>query len=369
MSVRLTPYRGDRWQADIRVRLADGSRYRERPVLSARSKTAARRWAEQRAHHLLEHGPTPEAKEVPTLEEFAPRFIDGHARANRQKPSGIAAKESILTQHLVPALGKKRLDAITTENVQQVKSRLAKRSNKTVNNVLTVLNTLLKKAVEWGAIETMPCAVKLLRTAKPKASFYDFEEFDRVLAATENDHQARLIVLLGGDAGLRCGELMALEWPDVDLQNRRLRVARSEWKGHVTLPKGGRERLVPMTKRLSDALRQARHLKGPRVLCGDSGEPMTQKMVQVVMKRVARKANVKPGVHILRHSFCSHLAMRGVPARSIQELAGHEDLSTTSRYMHLSPAAVEDAIRVLETPRFDAGRGNTGATATGEIAK
>ena len=42
------------------------------------------------------------------------------------------------------------------------------------------------------------------------------------------------------------------------------------------------------------------------------------------------------GVHRLRHTFCSHLSMRGAPARAIQELAGHKDLSTTQRYMHLS---------------------------------
>jgi integrase len=366
MSVRLAQYKGNRWMVDLRVRLSDGERHRERTVISARSKTAARRWAEQREHHLLEHGPAAETKEVPTVEEFAPRFINGHARANRQKPSGIAAKETILNQHLIPFLGQKKLEAISTEHVQQLKTRLGKRSNKTVNNVLTVLNTLLKKAVEWDVIEQMPCTIKLLRVAKPKASFYDFEEFDRVLAATDNNPQARLIVLLGGDAGLRCGEIMALEWSDVDQQQRRIRVARSEWKGHITLPKGGRERLIPMTKRLAEALRHARHMRGSRVLCDDSGEPLTQKMVQVVMRRVARRANVKAGVHILRHTFCSHLAMRGVPARSIQELAGHEDLSTTSRYMHLSPAAVEDAIRVLETPRFVVGGGNTEATATGE---
>ncbi len=56
------------------------------------------------------------------------------------------------------------------------------------------------------------------------------------------------------------------------------------------------------------------------------------------------------GVHILRHSFCSHLAMRGAPARAIQELAGHKDLSMTQRYMHLSPAALDAAIRLLEQP-------------------
>ena len=56
------------------------------------------------------------------------------------------------------------------------------------------------------------------------------------------------------------------------------------------------------------------------------------------------------GVHILRHTFCSHLAMRGAPARAIQELAGHADLTMTQRYMHLSPAALDSAIRLFEQP-------------------
>jgi hypothetical protein len=94
--------------------------------------------------------------------------------------------------------------------------------------------------------------------------------------------------------------------------------------------------------------RATRHLRRPRVLCDDTGKPLTRKMIQVVMRRAARRANVKPGVHILRHTFCSHLAMRGAPARAIQELAGHQDLGTTQRYMHLSPAALDAAIRLLE---------------------
>ena len=69
------------------------------------------------------------------------------------------------------------------------------------------------------------------------------------------------------------------------------------------------------------------------------------------------------GPHSLRHTFCSHLAMRGAPARAIQELAGHSELGVTQRYMHLSPAALDAAIQLLD------GRGNglaTRATGTAE---
>ena len=72
-------------------------------------------------------------------------------------------------------------------------------------------------------------------------------------------------------------------------------------------------------------------------------------MVQYRVLRAFRRAKLsQDGVHILRHTFCSHLAMRGAPARAIQEPAGHADLSTTQRYMHLSPAATEEAIRLLD---------------------
>lgn len=92
------------------------------------------------------------------------------------------------------------------------------------------------------------------------------------------------------------------------------------------------------------------------------------KIVQDYVASAARKAAVPKGVHILRHTFCSHLAMRGAPARAIQELAGHKDLKTTQRYMHLSPAAVEGAIRLLDASRTGRPFGNMLATGSTESA-
>ena len=175
-------------------------------------------------------------------------------------------------------------------------------------------------------MEGMPCTIRQVKTSRPVMSFHDFDAFEQLVAAAQAvDANTHLIVLLGGEAGLRCGEMMALEWSDVEATGY-LSVVRSEWRGQVTVPKGGRGRRLRLTVRLQKALRNYRHLPSPRVLCEHTG------------------------VHALRHTFCSHLVMRGAVPQQVQELAGHEDLSTTQRYMHLSPEAVDSAIQLLDQP-------------------
>lgn len=250
---------------------------------------------------------------------------------------------------MIPALGARSLDAIRNEDVQRLKLILAHRAPKTVNNVLTVLSTLLKRAMEWGEIERLPCTITLLPNPKKTMGFHDFDQYERLLTvAQRRGSDVYLMVLLGGDAGLRLGEILALEWSDIDLGARRLTVQRSEWLGHVTVPKGGRSRQLPMTQRLTAALKAARHLRSNRVLSLPDGSPVTRDRVIKAVRAAQRLAGIGQGVHILRHTFCSHLAMKGAPARAIQDVAGHADLSTTQRYMHLSPAATEEAIRLLD---------------------
>jgi len=105
----------------------------------------------------------------------------------------------------------------------------------------------------------------------------------------------------------------------------------------------------PLTIWLAAALHDHRHLRSARVLCRDDSSGLSAAVVKHHVERAARRARISEnGVHRLRHTLCSHLAMRGAPARAIQELAGHKDLTTTQRYMHLSPAALEGAIRLLD---------------------
>src|SRR4029453_17248397 len=109
------------------------------------------------------------------------------------------------------------------------------------------------------------------KVSKGNVSFYDFDEYERLVAAAKAiDHRTYLLVLLSGEAGLRSGEMVALEWTDVDLVKRLVCVQRSAWEGQVASPKGGRIRHLRLTARLTAALRDGRHLRGPRVLYCDN---------------------------------------------------------------------------------------------------
>jgi site-specific recombinase XerD len=92
-------------------------------------------------------------------------------------------------------------------------------------------------------------------------------------------------------------------------------------------------------------------MRKPLVQYPRDGSPLTEGQGQGYVRRAAQKAGLfNNGPHMLRHTFCSHLAMRGAPAPAIQELAGHQNLATTQLNMHVNPAALDGAIRLLERP-------------------
>lgn len=145
--------------------------------------------------------------------------------------------------------------------------------------------------------------------------------------------RARAILETLYATGLRCGELVSLDVPEVDLDGRMLRV----------VGKGGKERVVPFGTQARDAIRvylPFRDRLRPRdeaLFVNAKGGRLTDRSVRsMVAQRVRQVAlSQKISPHGLRHSFATHLLQRGADLRSIQELLGHASLSTTQRYTHV----------------------------------
>lgn len=367
--IKIRPYRGSatKLEVDITVLMPDGTVHRERKRSPVTSRSGTERWAQARERELLLSGTTPKVpkkKVVETLAKFWPRFVDDHCRANKQKPSGIESKEYHFRQYLEPVLGALPLNEITTERIAELKrymttqlgaapNRKSKPSKaaSTINGCLSSLSTCLKCAVEWRVIDAIPCRIGRLKKQEDSPRFYDFEAYEAyVEAARVMDQRIYLLVLLGGDAGLRKGEILALDQARCDTRVGRTLIERNQVKGQVHETKGMECRAVPMTDRLRSALKANKHLRGPRLLYQDDGAPMTDRTMRTWLERAQKAAGLPKTsgeVHILRHTFCSHLAMRGAPVGSIQKLAGHKHLATTIRYMHLAEGETDRAIRML----------------------
>lgn len=368
MSVRIISARsGKGWEYDIRFTWPEGGRLRERGKCSPSGKDAARRWAEARERAIATAGkaayaslaakPAPSSS-APTFAAFWPRVVSDHYLANRKKASTVKAAKSIADTHLIPRLGSRSLDAIATADVQALKGALAHRGPKTVNNVLSVLSRALRCAVEWEVLPALPCRFGLLKVNETERDWYEPHDYRRLLeGARKCGHRELVLVLLAGSAGLRRGEIIALKWSDVDLGRRHVRIDRAVWhdKKDVSAeatPKGNRGRIVPLHPELGEALKAYRRAcpsLDDRVLPNGDGRDLTYKSIRRAIERAQRRAGleVTGAVHVLRHTFCSHLAIAGVPAKAIQELAGHADLKTTLRYMHLSPGNRNDAMAAL----------------------
>lgn len=357
MSIRIEARNGH-LVIDIRTRGPDGEPIRERRYApgSINTEKAAMKWADARRRHIETHGKPKPQVAVPTLAEFGARWMQEYCVANGHKPSTIYAREIIMRRHLYPVLGSVRLDRIGEMQAQKVKLAMVGLSDKTIACVLGTLATVLHTAQTWGLIEKAPH----IRQPRPKQGakeFYDFEDWERLIAgAAKAGPMVLCMVLLGGEAGLRRGEMVALEQGDIG--SDAILVRRNEWNGgkrggiHVGTPKSGKERRLPMTARLRAAVAAVRHLRGDRLLWQESGEPVRFHTLRSWMLRATRLGGLPASsdIHRLRHTFCSHLALLGVPVTTIQKLAGHSSLTTTSGYMHIVPGSMDAAIRVLEEP-------------------
>jgi integrase len=388
MSVRRRAYRdpetgavATRWMVDVDIQLPNGKRKRIRKVCPLQNKRAAEQCERELRNELFRSvgspataqltpaapEPSQPTQEVPTFAAFAKIFMATYAKANN-KPSEQASKESILRHRLIPRFGKRGLDSFKVLDIDQLKADMLEENynRKTINNAMAVWAKLLHYAQDQELIGKTP-RFKFLKIREEKFDFFDFDELERMVAAAKAEPDRQAMILLGSEAGLRMGEMLALTQDCVDYRAGNLTIWENDWQGNVGSTKGGERRTVPMTPRLRAALQAIRHLRGDLVLCCPGGERWTKHMIRAALRTICKRAGLRiVGAHVLRHTFCSHLAMRGAAPKAIQELAGHKSLKVTLRYMHLTETALRDTMRLLEK-RGDGGNQVPGGDAGDEV--
>ena len=351
----------DFWIVDVKFRHKDGTVERIRKVPRRQTRAAAEKLERSILSDL--EGPRggdqtgQEAVSSPTLATFVQEFLTNYVEANN-KPSEAHTKRVIFALHLLPELGTKKVDMISARDIDSYKAKklASGLAAKTVNNHLAVLRKALRVAFEWN-LSTKVVSIRPLKVKLPDVRFLSFDQAAELVAATEPRWRAMVVVAL--NTGLRQGELLALGWSHVDLENGRLVVRDNDWKGIVGSPKSGRMREVPLNEMALAALAEHPRI-GKLVFCRQDGTRLTYQQCRRPLMRACVKGAV-PLVqwHGLRHTFASHLVMRGVQLKAVQELLGHSTQAMTERYAHLTPDVRRDAVSVLN-PNFS--RGNLGAT-------
>jgi integrase len=307
-----------------------------------------------------------------TFARFVPEYLAYSSTNNRA--STMREKVAAFERLLVPFFGPMLLHEIGKLQLEQYKAHRAAagRHPKTINNEAAHVVALLRYAVECGLLEKAP-RLKAMKLPPAEFDFLTFDEAERLLVAARTGPDKEpwgTMILVALRTGMRRGELRGLRWTDVDLAAGRLVVkVAADDQGVLTPPKSGRSREIPLSSEAVDALTWLRSspysgpLKSEHVFCRPDGKMWTQRQMENPLQYVCKRAGLRSiGWHGLRHTFASHLVMRGVVLQAVQELLGHATVAMTLRYAHLSPDVRRDAVQLLDRPREGSLRGRKDGT-------
>jgi integrase len=297
-----------------------------------------------------------EKPESLTLKEFAQQFIDHIQVRHAEKPETRDFYAKKLKQLLKYArLREAKLDRIDEGMIERfVEWRSKSVSPASVNRELATLRRMLHLAKEWKSIPTVP-KVRLLAGEKQREFVLSHEAEQRYLAAAPQPLKDVATVLL--DAGLRLGEALRLQWPDVHFDP-----AGSARYGWLQVREGkskNARRTVPLTGRVAAALKSRKaESKSRYVFPGDDpdqpilGTSLAHMHIKVCRPGSGKKRRyVFPAefvLHSCRHTFCTRLGESGCDSFTIMRLAGHSGVTVSQRYVHPTPEAVERAFDRLE---------------------
>jgi integrase len=185
---------------------------------------------------------------------------------------------------------------------------------------------MFTKAIEWDKAVINP--VKKVKLFKEDNLNYRFlsEEESKKLIYSANGY-IRDIIIMALNTGMRLGEILSLQWENVDLGLRMITIKES---------KNQTFRSVPINDSLYSTLVENKDkVRGPFIFCNQKGNPF--KRITKGFKAAIRRSGIEDcRFHDLRHTFASHLVMNGADLITIKELLGHKTITMTLRYAHLS---------------------------------
>jgi len=236
-------------------------------------------------------------------------------------------------------------DDIQRETVVQFAASLAGKAAWTVRRKIACLSSFYAYLMDMGHVHHNPAhRVPLPKVAQKVPVALDEDEA-RALAQAAPTRWLKCAITLLLSTGLRRAELVGITMPDLDLDNAQL----------IVHGKGAKERVVPLTEASIQAIQHylaARpETTSDRLLVSQWGEALHPRAVnrklQVALKRAGlSERGITP--HQLRHTFATHLIRNGVDVRTVQELLGHSDLSTTARYLHSDTRTKQAAVAKLD---------------------
>jgi integrase len=288
-----------------------------------------------------------------TLAQYADRWL--HLITHTVKPRTLASYAGMVRLHLLPAFGTWRvqyLDKGTIKNLLANKLA-AGLSRNTVRILHATLRALLAAAVDDGVIVANPAEKlgrhlrlvipKAVRQEEIKAMTREQRALFLTTARKETPAYYPLFVTLAG-TGMRLGEALALQWNDVHLEAREVRVARSLSRGQVDTPKAGHGRTVDMSQMLTEMLRQLEQQRAARVLerewqemppwvfCTRAGTPLDESKVRRAMRKalMGAKLPLHFSPHCLRHTYATLMLQQGESLTYVQRQLGHASINLTA---------------------------------------
>ena len=235
----------------------------------------------------------------------------------------------------------KDLNKITTDDILDYLSKLRKELNpRSVNRHISALKGFYTYMVEEKIITTSPLEnISVLKTEKSLPKYLTINEVDQLLNFPLNtafDYRNKAMLEVMYATGLRVSELVNLEYSNVDLYNSVIRV-----KG-----KGKKERIVPIGETASYYLKKyVEEYRNQLIIkenynelfLNNHGKPISRNGFNFILENIRVKTKIEKELtpHVLRHSFATHLLEGGADVRSIQEMLGHENISTTNIYTHV----------------------------------